>query len=119
MAHVGFIDYQDPKMMRTVDAICKELDVGGLLLRYNAPDGLAGKEGMFLPCTFWLIDCLARQGKREQAWRYYNRAVGCANDLDLFSEEYDVEGEQMLGNFPQTLTHLSKIMARLALGATE
>lgn len=116
MLHVGFIDYKDERMMRTVDAICNDLDVGGLLLRYDAPDGIKGREGMFLPCTFWLVDCLARQGRPERAWTYYDRAAGCANDLGLFLEEYDVEGEQMLGNFPQGLTHVSQIMARLALG---
>jgi GH15 family glucan-1,4-alpha-glucosidase len=119
MPHVGFIDYKDERMLRTVDAICADLEVGGLLLRYNSPDGVKGKEGMFLPCTFWLVDCLANQGELERAWEYYNRAVGCANDLGLFSEEYDVEGKQMLGNFPQGLTHVSQIMARLALGAAE
>jgi GH15 family glucan-1,4-alpha-glucosidase len=119
MPRVGFIDYQDERMMRTVDAICEGLEIGGLLRRYNAPDGLKGKEGMFLPCTFWLVDCLAHQDRSELAWKYYDRAVGCANDLGLFSEEFDVEGKQMLGNFPQGLTHVSQIMARLALGGVD
>lgn len=119
LPQVGFIDYKDERMIRTVDAICEDLEVGGLLLRYNSPDGLEGKEGMFLPCTFWLVNCLAHQGRCDEAWKYYNRAVGCANDLGLFSEEYDVEGEQMLGNFPQGLTHVSQIMARLALGGVD
>lgn len=87
----------------------------GLLLRYNSEDGLKGREGMFLPCTFWLVACLAMQGKRERAKEYYDRAVGCANDLGLFSEQYDTDGREMLGNFPQGLTYVSQIMARLAL----
>jgi GH15 family glucan-1,4-alpha-glucosidase len=119
MPHVGFIDYKDERMIRTVDAICEDLEVDGLLLRYKSPDGLKGKEGMFLPCTFWLVDCLAHQGRTEMAWEYYDRALACANDLGLFSEEYDVEGKQMLGNFPQGLTHVSQIMARLALSGVE
>lgn len=115
LPRVGFLPYDDPRMMGTVDAICAELDRDGLLLRYNSEDGLEGEEGMFLPCTFWLVACLAQQGKRERAQRYYERALSCANDLGLFSEEYDVGRGEMLGNFPQGLTHVSQIMARLAL----
>jgi GH15 family glucan-1,4-alpha-glucosidase len=72
-------------------------------------------EGVFLPCTFWLVACLAYQGRHELAWAYYNRAIACANDLGLFSEEYDTTRGEMLGNFPQGLTHVSQITARLAL----
>ncbi|HZW21565.1 glycoside hydrolase family 15 protein [Noviherbaspirillum sp.] len=116
MPRVGLLAYDDPRMLRTTDAICETLDYRGLLRRYRSPDGLAGEEGVFLPCTFWLVNCLARQGRKDKAWAYYHRALACANDLGLFSEEYDVEGKQMLGNFPQGLTHVSQIMARLALG---
>jgi len=111
----GFVAYDDPRMIRTVDAIRIELDVGGLICRYKAPDGLPKGEGTFLPCTFWLVTCLARQGKHEDAWRYYRRAAACANDVGLFSEEFDTETGVMLGNFPQGLTHVSQISARLAL----
>jgi len=112
---VGFVDYRDPRMLRTADAICEDLDRNGLLARYNAPDNIPGPEGMFLPCTFWLVTCLARQGRRDRAMRYYRTAVACANDLGLFSEEYDPHSKSMLGNFPQGLTHVSQITARLAL----
>lgn len=115
LPRVGFIRYDDPRMLRTTEAICSELSCDGLLLRYKSNDGLEGREGIFLPCTFWLVSCLASQGKHAEAMKYYERALGCANDLGLFSEEYDVEGRQMLGNFPQGLTHVSQIMARLAL----
>ncbi|GAB3538087.1 glycoside hydrolase family 15 protein [Noviherbaspirillum agri] len=116
MPRVGLIAYDDPRMLRTTDAICETLDYHGLLRRYLSPDGLAGNEGVFLPCTFWLVNCLARQGRKDKAWAYYRRAMECANDLGLFSEEYDVVGRQMLGNFPQGLSHVSQIMSRLALG---
>lgn len=112
---VGFVAYDDPRMLRTVAAICAELDRDGLLLRYLGPDGLDGPEGMFLPCTFWLAACLARQGERERARQYYDRALACGNELGLFSEEYDMRGREMLGNFPQGLTHVSQVMAWLAL----
>jgi GH15 family glucan-1,4-alpha-glucosidase len=87
----------------------------GLLLRYRSEDGLAGSEGMFLACTFWLVACLARQGKETQATRIFRRACASANDLGLFSEEYSRKGREMLGNFPQGLTHLSHIGAALSL----
>ncbi len=119
LPRVGFVDYNDLRMVRTADAICRDLETDGLMLRYNSPDGLQGSEGMFLPCTFWLVDCLAHQGKCDMAWKYYDRAVSCANDVGLFSEEYDVDNQQMLGNFPQGLTHVSQIMARLALAGVD
>ncbi|RJF96318.1 glycoside hydrolase family 15 protein [Noviherbaspirillum saxi] len=119
MPRVGFIAYDDPRMLRTTDAICSELDRKGLLVRYNSPDNLPGTEGVFLPCTFWLVACLACQHQRERAWQYYERALGCANDVGLFSEEFDVDHRLMLGNFPQGLTHVSQITARLALAAME
>ncbi|HEV2609826.1 MAG TPA: glycoside hydrolase family 15 protein [Noviherbaspirillum sp.] len=115
LPRVGFVAYDDPRMLRTVDAICGELDRDGLLLRYRGPDGLKGPEGMFLPCTFWLVSCLARQGRKAEARTYYDRAIACSNELGLFSEEYDTASNQMLGNFPQGLTHVSQIMAWLAL----
>ncbi len=115
LPRIGLVDYADPRMTRTTDAICEELDNGGLLRRYNSPDGLEGEEGVFLPCTFWLVSCLAAQGRHDQAHAYYRRALDCANDLGLFPEEYDPRNKQMLGNFPQGLTHVSQIMARLAL----
>lgn len=115
LPRVGFVPYDDPRMLRTADAICSDLDRDGLLLRYRGPDGLKGPEGMFLPCTFWLVSCLARQGRKAEARVYYDRAIACSNELGLFSEEYDTASNQMLGNFPQGLTHVSQIMAWLAL----
>jgi GH15 family glucan-1,4-alpha-glucosidase len=105
-------------MVRTAEAICRELDWKGLLRRYAAPDCLPGAEGVFLPCTFWAVGCLARQGRREQASAYYQRGLACANEVGLFSEEFDAEAQRMLGNFPQGLTHVAQIMARLALEKT-
>lgn len=115
LPRVGFVAYDDPRMMRTAEAICTTLDRRGLLLRYDALDGVPGPEGAFLPCTFWMVACLAAQGRVDQAWTYYRRALACANDVGLFSEEFDADNGGMLGNFPQGLTHVSQIMARLAL----
>jgi GH15 family glucan-1,4-alpha-glucosidase len=112
-----FIDYRDKRMLRTTDMICEELEEDGLIRRY-APDddGLEGREGIFLACSFWLAECLARQGRLERARRFFQRAKYAGNDLGLFSEEYDTRSGEMLGNFPQALTHLSLISAAVALG---
>jgi GH15 family glucan-1,4-alpha-glucosidase len=111
----GLVAYNDDRMIRTTQVICEELMQDGLLLRYRSEDGLAGSEGMFLACTFWLVACLARQGKKSEARRIFKRACASANDLGLFAEEYSCQGREMLGNFPQGLTHLSHIGAALSL----
>nr|WP_238985358.1 glycoside hydrolase family 15 protein [Nitrosococcus halophilus] len=115
---VGFVDYQDERMVRTTDAIWEALGEAGLLRRYRANnDGLEGKEGVFLACSFWLVECLAYQGRLEEAHGLFKRAAATGNDLGLYSEEYDTERGEMLGNFPQGLTHLSLIAAVMALEA--
>ncbi|MBS0421567.1 MAG: glycoside hydrolase family 15 protein [Proteobacteria bacterium] len=111
----GFVAYDDERMVRTVEVISQELMQDGLLLRYQRTDGLAGAEGVFLACTFWLVSCLAHAGRKQQASRIFKRAVATGNDLGLFAEEYSRQGREMLGNFPQGLTHLSHIGAALAL----
>lgn len=116
---VGFVDYRDERMFRTTDAVWQELEEGGLLRRYaSCDDGLPGVEGVFLSCSFWLTECLARQGRAEEARQVFERALSIGNDLGLFSEEYDTKSDEMLGNFPQALTHLSLISAAVALTET-
>lgn len=110
----GIVDAGDERMVRTVDAIRRDLDQDGLLRRYQS-DELAGEEGVFLACSFWLAECLARQGRTADAEAVFQRAVSTANELGLFSEEYDTRNKEMLGNFPQGLTHLSLISAAVAL----
>jgi GH15 family glucan-1,4-alpha-glucosidase len=111
----GFVAYDDERMIRTLQVIRKELMQDGLLLRYRREDGLEGSEGVFLACTFWLVACMAHAGQKQQASRIFKRAVATGNDLGLFAEEYSRSGRQMLGNFPQGLSHLSHIGAALAL----
>jgi GH15 family glucan-1,4-alpha-glucosidase len=112
---VEFVPYDDERMVRTVDAIRKELEVDGLLLRYRPDeemrDGLEGEEGAFLACSFWLAECLARQGRIEEARVVFDRAASTDNEPGLFSEEYDTKTAQMLGNFPQGLTHIAAAVA--------
>jgi GH15 family glucan-1,4-alpha-glucosidase len=116
---IGIVRYDDDRMVRTTDAIREELDADGLLLRYKTEDSLSGEQVPFLPCSFWLVRCLARQGRVADAREVYDRAVATSNDLGLFAEMYDTKTEQMLGNFPQALTHLSHITATLALRRAE
>jgi GH15 family glucan-1,4-alpha-glucosidase len=117
---VGFVDYRDERMIRTTDAVRKELGQEGFLRRYPAEnDGLMEGEGVFLACSFWLVECLARQGRLEEGHRVFRRILSAANDLGLFSEEYDTKQGQMLGNFPQGLSHLSLIAAAVALSEAE
>jgi GH15 family glucan-1,4-alpha-glucosidase len=115
----GFVAWDDERMVRTVDAIRDDLDADGLLLRYHPDRELQGRagagEGTFLACSFWLVECLARQGRGKEAREAFDRAAACANDVGLFSEEYDPQAREMLGNFPQGLTHLAHISAAAAL----
>lgn len=116
----GFIDYTDERFVNTTDAIRNELSRGGLLLRYlPGDDGLEGEEGCFLACSFWLAACLARQNRFDEAHEVFTRVLSTGNDLRLFAEEYDVKNSEMLGNFPQGLTHLSLIEAAVALQSGE
>jgi GH15 family glucan-1,4-alpha-glucosidase len=115
MNAVGFLDASDARMVRTADAIAARLDDDGLVRRYGGEDGQPGREGSFLPCAFWLVECLAEQGRVDDARERFERALQTRNDLGLFSEEYDVQAGEPLGNVPQALTHFSHVLAALAL----
>ena len=112
---IGFVAFDDERMIRTTDAVREELEVEGFLYRYRVDDGLAGQEGAFLACSFWLAECYARQGRSARAREVFDRAVGVASPLGLFSEQVDPHGGGLLGNYPQTLTHLSHVAAAVAL----
>jgi GH15 family glucan-1,4-alpha-glucosidase len=117
---VGFVAYDDERMIRTTDAIRRELSDDGLVRRYPyGIDEMEGKEGAFLACSFWLAECLAGQGRVDEAREAFEAGLATANDLLLFSEEYDVQTRRILGNFPQGLTHLSLISAAVAVQQNE
>ncbi len=112
---MGFIAYDDERMIRTADAVREELSEGGFLRRYRRRDGLPGKEGAFVPCSFWLAACYARQGRAEEAREAFDSAMTAANPTGLFSEQIDPDAGELLGNYPQALSHLSHIAAAVAL----
>lgn len=117
---VGFVDHKDERMVRTVRAVEEDLGEDGLLRRYAAgEEGMEGTEGVFLACSFWLAECLARQGKLGEAHEVFRRAAKAGNELCLFSEEYDTGTGEMMGNFPQGLTHLSLISTAVAFAEVE
>ena len=108
---IGFIEVDDERTASTVDAIRRELGRGSLLYRYRCKDGLRGSEGAFLLCGFWLVSCLAKMGRTEEARKNFEELAGYANHLGLFSEEVDPETRLDLGNFPQAFSHMGYITA--------
>ena len=114
MPLVGFLPADDARMASTIDAIGRELSEGGLIRRSKAPaDG--PKEGTFLACSCWMANCLNLQGRTEEARAQFERVLAVANDLGLLSEEYNVPGKHLSGNFPQALTHLAVVTTGLSL----
>ncbi len=113
-----FIPGDDPKMLGTIEAVEKDLMHDGLLRRYRTQtgvDGLSGEEHPFLACSFWLVSAYALAGRRDDATELMDRLVGLTNDVGLLSEEYDVAGNRMVGNFPQAFSHLALVTAAMNL----
>jgi GH15 family glucan-1,4-alpha-glucosidase len=109
-------------MLSTVEAIRRELLVDGLVQRYSTEesvDGLPPGEGLFLPCSFWLVDNLALQGRTDEARRLFERLLSLRNDVGLLSEEYDPKGDRLLGNFPQALSHVMLVNSALNLSRAD
>jgi GH15 family glucan-1,4-alpha-glucosidase len=109
---VGFLPADDPRVVATVDAIQRDLMEDGLLLRYRpeeAKDGVAGAEGTFLVCTFWLADALCMIGRYDEAEDIFERLLSLRNDLGLLAEEYDPRSKRQLGNFPQAFSHVGLV----------
>jgi GH15 family glucan-1,4-alpha-glucosidase len=108
-----FISPVDPMWLSTMRAIEKRLIEDTLVRRYEVDtrvDGLPGTEGSFTACSFWYVECLARAGDLEKAQLLFEKLLGYANHLGLYSEEIGAEGRH-LGNFPQAFTHLALISA--------
>ena len=116
---VGFLRADDPRVLATIDAIAERLtDERGLVYRYRTEegvDGLAGEEGTFLLCTFWLAQALALSGQVERAREVFERAAAYVTDLGLLAEEVDAGTGELLGNFPQAFSHIGLVNAAWAI----
>ncbi len=114
IALVGFLPARDPRVAGTVRAIERELCRDGFVERYATEravnvDGLPGREGAFLPCTFWLVDNLILQGRRADARRLFEHVLSVASGTGLLSEEYDAEAGRLVGNYPQAFSHVGLV----------
>jgi GH15 family glucan-1,4-alpha-glucosidase len=118
LPRTGFVEWDDERMVRTVDAIREDLEVDGLLYRFRQKSS-GPREGTFVPASFWLAECLARQGRGSEAREVFDRATATANDLGLYAEEYEPREKLMLGNFPQGFSHLSHILAAESIRRAE
>lgn len=115
---VGFLPANDIRVVRTVEAIERELTHHGFVYRYRADgahDGVGGSEGTFLMCTFWLADVMALQGRRPEAIERFERLLDLRNDVGLLAEQYDPDARRMLGNFPQAFSHVSLVSSAATL----
>ena len=116
LAITGFLPGDDPRMKATIDATAQRLtDQRGLVYRYRARDGLAGGEGTFLLCTFWLAQAQVLAGEVEGATATFERALAAINDVGLLAEEVDPGTGEMIGNFPQALSHIGLVNAAWAI----
>ncbi|WP_369372097.1 glycoside hydrolase family 15 protein [Promicromonospora sp. Populi] len=124
IGQVGFLPWDDPRVVGTVEAVQRELGEDGLLRRYlndadDQVDGLSGDESTFLVCNFWLVDALHGIGRREEAVALFERLLSLRNDLGLLSEEYDVTTGAHVGNTPQAFSHLGLVNSALRLGRAD
>ncbi len=116
---IGFLPSTDPLVLETMSVVRRSLERDGLVYRYLSPDGLAGGEGAFLLCSFWLVDCLTHAGQLAEAEQLLDRLLGCANDVGLLSEEVDAVTGQALGNFPQAFSHMALVTSCAHLSAAQ
>ena len=113
---MGFLPYDDERVISTVETIRNELTEDGLVLRYRtdqSDDGLAGREGSFLICSFWMVYALLGIGRHREAEDLFGRLLALRNDVGLLSEEYDTRAQRLVGNFPQAFTHLALVNCAL------
>jgi GH15 family glucan-1,4-alpha-glucosidase len=115
---VGFLPGTDPRVVGTIRAVRRELSEGGLVKRYQTSetdDGLKGSEGLFIACSFWLVDALHAAGQLGDAIDLFDRLLLLRNDVGLLSEEWDPVAQRQLGNFPQAFSHFGLVVSALEL----
>ena len=115
---VGFLPPDDPRVIGTIEAIQRELTEDGFVLRYRpaeSDDGLPGDEGVFLACSFWLVEALLGAGRHEESRKLFERLLELRNDVGLLSEEWAVRAGRQLGNTPQAFSHFALVTSALEL----
>jgi GH15 family glucan-1,4-alpha-glucosidase len=120
---VGFLPPTDERVRSTVEAIERDLIEDGLVMRYrdksHLVDGLDGREGAFLACSFWMADCLHMIGRHDDARQMLDRLLELRNDLGLLAEEYDAKAGRQAGNFPQAFSHVAIVNSARTLSELE
>ena len=123
ISDVGFLDADDPRIVSTMKVLQRDLMQDGFLRRYELPpggtsevDGLAGSEGAFLACSFWMANALELSGQHEEAVELFERLLALRNDVGLLSEEYDPRYGRLVGNMPQAFSHVPLVQTALNLG---
>ena len=112
-----FLPADDPRVQSTIDTVWRRLSAGnGLLYRYRSEDGLSGKEGAFILCSYWLVNALALSRRTEEAEAVFRQMLVHVSPLGLLSEEVDSRDGRLIGNFPQAISHIGMINAALHLG---
>ena len=109
MEPYGFIEAKNPKYIKTVKAIGKELSYKDLLYRYKNIDDFGTPSSSFTVCTFWYIDSLFKIGEEKKSKKLFEKLLSYSNHLGLFSEDIDFNSKRLLGNFPQAYSHLALI----------
>src|SRR5699024_7130562 len=113
---VGFLPFDDDRLQSTIDTVMDHLmPDDGLVYRYEGDDGLPGEEGTFTLCSFWLVECLARSGRIEEAREVMEGVMNHISPLGLFAEEIDPATGEHRGNFPQAFSHIGLVNAVLYL----
>ena len=113
---MGLLPFEDSRVQGTIVATEKYLTKDGFVYRYNSDDGLHGKEGTFILCTFWLVNALALSGKIKEAEKYFNSVLQYVSPLGLLSEEFDPAMKKQIGNYPQAFSHLGLISSARYIG---
>jgi GH15 family glucan-1,4-alpha-glucosidase len=119
---IGFLPAEDPRVRETLRAVERRLLVDGLVMRYDtagSPDGLPAGEGVFLACSFWLVDAYVMQHRWHDARVLFRRLLDLRNDVGLLGEEYDPSTRRLVGNFPQAFTHVALVNSAFNLTRLE
>jgi GH15 family glucan-1,4-alpha-glucosidase len=114
---LGFLPPAHPSVLATIDVIQRDLSDGVHVHRYRSPDGLAGDEGAFLLCSFWLLDALIHARRLDEAEALLERLLGLSNDVGLYAEMVDPSTGEHLGNTPQAFTHMAVVTSCSAISA--